>query len=464
MTQRNPSVAAFRCAGCGHASPRWFGRCPDCGAWSSASQQQPADSASAQILSLAVPGEDQARLPTDIAEVDRVLGGGLVAGAVLLLAGEPGIGKSTLVLQLIDSLLAGGRATLLVTGEESVSQVALRARRLGAALDSFRVAATASLDEVLAAAALEQPEVLVIDSVQTLEGSALEQPAGSVVQVRECAAALARHAKATGMIVILVGHVTKEGTVAGPKTLEHMVDAVLTLEGERTGALRLLRAGKNRYGSCEETGVFTMTDHGLRAVGDPSAMLLADRRTGEAGSIVFPGLEGTRPVLTEIQALVDDSSLPQPRRVAIGLDARRLSLLLAVLHARASIELAKQDVFAAAAGGLAVREPAADLAIALALASAHVGVTIPPCVVAVGEVGLAGEVRRVPGLPRRLAEAARLGFTVALCPRGVERAPAGLEVVVVDGVRDAIDAAAMVGPTGASAQVPRGAMVQVGTL
>jgi len=431
------------CTACGFGSPRWFGRCPGCGEWSSAPEVNRSDGSSAVVVTtLADTHNEVERFSTGLAEVDRVLGGGLVAGGVSLLAGEPGIGKSTLVLQLIDGLVRSHRGALLITGEESIGQVALRAARLGVARDQFRAAATSSLTDVLALAGSERPDVLVVDSVQTLENPELDQSPGSVVQVRECTAALVRYAKATGTCVILVGHVTKEGTVAGPKTLEHIVDSVLALEGERTGTVRLLRATKNRFGSCDETGVFTMGERGLEAVGDPSAMLLADRRTGVPGSVVFSGLEGTRPVLVELQSLVVDGSPPNVRRVPIGVDAKRLALLVGVLNSRVELDLSSKDLFVAAAGGFVIREPAADLPLCLALYSAARNKCVAGDVVAIGEVGLGGEVRRVPGLPRRLAEAARLGFRRALVPRGPTPAVSGLEIIEVADVGHALLAVA----------------------
>jgi len=431
------------CTACGFGSPRWFGRCPGCGEWSSAPEVNRSDGSSAVVVTtLADTHNEVERFSTGLAEVDRVLGGGLVAGGVSLLAGEPGIGKSTLVLQLIDGLVRSHRGALLITGEESIGQVALRAARLGVARDQFRAAATSSLTDVLALAGSERPDVLVVDSVQTLENPELDQSPGSVVQVRECTAALVRYAKATGTCVILVGHVTKEGTVAGPKTLEHIVDSVLALEGERTGTVRLLRATKNRFGSCDETGVFTMGERGLEAVGDPSAMLLADRRTGVPGSVVFSGLEGTRPVLVELQSLVVDGSPPNVRRVPIGVDAKRLALLVGVLNSRVELDLSSKDLFVAAAGGFVIREPAADLPLCLALYSGARNKCVAGDVVAIGEVGLGGEVRRVPGLPRRLAEAARLGFRRALVPRGPTPAVSGLEIIEVADVGHALLAVA----------------------
>ena len=337
-------------------------------------------------------------------------------GSVSLLAGQPGIGKSTLLLQLLAGVTGVDRRGLLVSAEESLPQVTRRALRLGVPLPNLRALSTASLEVALDAMNAEDPDLVIVDSIQAVHDRRVEGSIGSLVQVRECAAELVRIAKDSGAAIVLVGHVTKEGSIAGPKNLEHAVDVVLGLEGERTGGLRLLRATKNRFGSCEETGVFAMTPSGLQAIADPSSMLLAERAGGITGSIVFPNLQGSRPVLVEVQALVAEGS-PQPRRVALGIDSRRLALLLGVLSKHGA-SIGGRDAFVSAAGGMVLREPAGDLAVCLAVESALSDRVLDPRTVAVGEVGLGGELRRVPETRRRLAEAARLGFTRALVPRG----------------------------------------------
>jgi DNA repair protein RadA/Sms len=433
IAKAHPS--SYRCGDCGHNSSKWFGRCPRCGSWNTESESAAPVS---QISSLGPAAQPPGRIETGIAELDRVLGGGFVAGEVVLVAGEPGIGKSTLVLQLLDALGGSGRKTLLVTGEESPAQVALRASRLGVDGERIRATSQTAVEQIIDGSEQEGAEVVVVDSIQTVATSGLDHAAGSLLQLRDCTAELGRYAKSSGAVVVVVGHVTKDGAIAGPKSLEHMVDAVLSLEGERTTSLRLLRAVKNRFGSCEETGVFVMGRRGLEAVMDPSAMLLADRRAAGTGSVVFPALEGSRCVLIEMQALVAPTTLPQPRRVAQGLEPRRLALLLGVTSKHLKLRLGSHDVFASAAGGIAVREPAADLAVLLALTSAAADVPVDAGLVAVGEIGLSGEVRRVPGVERRLAEASRLGFRSALVPRGCADVPSGLEPVVVDDVAAAV--------------------------
>ena len=410
---------SYGCSECGYSSIKWFGKCPECDGWSTAgAATASATGSAAHVTTLADVGADPPRAGTGIGELDRVLGGGLVRGSAVLLAGEPGIGKSTLVLQLLDGLGRAGVDVLLLSGEESTEQVASRAARLGCAGGSIRIAASTSLSTALATCAEIRPAVVVVDSVQTLVNEELDQGAGSVTQVRDCVTTLVRMAKDTATTVVLVGHVTKEGSVAGPKTLEHVVDVVLSLDGERSGSLRLLRATKNRFGATDETGVFVMSAKGLEPVADPSALLLEDRREGVPGSIVFPSIEGSRPVLVEVQALVAPGGAA--RRVAIGFDGRRLSVLTGVLSTRADLGLGDKDVFVAAAGGLTLREPAADLAVCLALLSAARDIPLDPGTVAIGEVGLGGEVRSVPSIERRLSEAARMGFTTALVPRRFE--------------------------------------------
>ena len=427
MPSKRATRPVHTCDDCGFGSPRWFGRCPDCGSWNGSSERTATGSPAPTVALSDVDTADD-RIASGSAEIDRVAGGGLVRGSVSLLAGHPGIGKSTLLLQLLGGVAERGLPALLVSAEESLPQVARRAARLSIPMDRVRAVATTSLRDALEAAAGDRPGLVVVDSIQAVADEDVEGSAGSLNQVRGCAARLIRYAKETGAVVVVVGHVTKEGTVAGPKALEHAVDAVLELEGDRSGSMRLLRAVKNRFGSCDETGVFTMTAAGLEVVVDPSAMLLEDRARGAIGSVVFPAMQGSRPLLIEMQALVTKSSLSQPRRVAIGVDPKRVALLLGVL-AKDDVIPKDHDVFVAAAGGVVVKEPAADLAISLALASAAFGVPVDPRTAAVGEVGLSGEVRRVPNVPRRLIEAARLGFARAFVPRGLATQDLGLETI-----------------------------------
>jgi DNA repair protein RadA/Sms len=433
---KNASV--FNCATCGHTAGRWFGRCPECGDWNSAfaGASDVGEDLTVGHLGLAEAGDE--RLATDEA-VDRVLGGGLVPGAVVLLAGEPGIGKSTLLLQLMDSVAERGGSSLLAAGEESARQVSLRARRVASRPQDLRAVAGRSLERILAATTSEKPDLLIVDSIQSVAKSEFEQPPGSLVQVRECAGALARQAKETGVAILISGHVTKDGAVAGPKTLEHLVDAVLNLEGDRSGALRLLRATKNRFGSCEEVGVFTMESRGLKAVSDPSALFLADRSPNAIGSIVFPAIRGTRPMLVEIQALAPKHST-SGNRVALGVDGRRLALMLGVISTHADGDPRARDVFVAAAGGLTVDEPAADLALCLTLMSALKEEPLDRKTAAVGEVGLGGEVRRVPAIERRISEAERLGFERILVPPRTDVVSAGAKLMEVHDVRAAYEA------------------------
>lgn len=379
-----------------------------------------------------------AAVPTGLSEVDRVLGGGLVPGSVTLVGGEPGIGKSTLLLQALASLAERGGRCLLVTAEESKQQVKLRADRLGAKAGGLWLVAETSLPAVLAAVDEVKPDVIVVDSIQTVYDPELGSAPGSVAQVRECAHQLVRVAKERDLTTVLVGHVTKEGTLAGPRVLEHVVDTVLSFEGERHHALRLLRAVKHRFGPTGELGLFEMADDGLRAVPDPSGLFLGDRRAGVPGSVVVPAVEGHRPLLVEIQALVAPSGLAMPRRSAQGLDNGRVSLLIAVLDRRVGLSLAGADVFVSAVGGAKVSEPAADLAVSLALASALTGTALPPDVVACGEVGLGGEVRQVAQTARRLAEAGRLGFRSAVVPASAPDVPPGMQAIKVRSLAEAV--------------------------
>jgi DNA repair protein RadA/Sms len=393
------------------------------------------------VRSLAqIEAREHARQPTGIPEFDRVLGGGLVSGAVVLIGGDPGIGKSTLLLQALVSL-STVVDVLYVTGEESAEQVALRARRLELATDKVDVLAEIRLEAIMGALADQKPSVAVIDSIQTLYSSELSAAPGSVSQVRECAAQLTRMAKQTGITIVLIGHVTKDGSLAGPRVLEHIVDTVLYFEGDTHSSFRLVRAFKNRFGAVNELGVFAMTDRGLRGVSNPSALFLSQHAESVPGSCVMATQEGTRPLLVEIQALVDSAHVPNPRRLSVGLEGARLAMLLAVLHRHAGVVTFDQDVFVNAVGGVKITEPAADLAVLLAIMSSLRNKPLPVGLVVFGEVGLAGEIRPAPRGQERLKEAAKLGFSVALIPKA--NAPKhpieGLEIWAVDRVDAAIE-------------------------
>lgn len=448
----------FSCTECGGTSPRWLGKCPSCGAWNTLIESVPdagpgknrlsgagqyAGLAQAQAVMplAAIEATEVARTASGIEELDRVLGGGVVEGGVVLIGGDPGIGKSTLLLQAMDALQCAGLPTLYVTGEESGAQVALRSRRLGLDASQVNVLAEIQLEKILATVEATQPAVCVIDSIQTVYSDQLTSAPGSVAQVRECAAHLTRMAKATGIAVILVGHVTKEGALAGPRVLEHMVDTVLYFEGDTHSSFRLVRAIKNRFGAVNEIGVFAMTEKGLKGVANPSAIFLSQHSEPVPGSCVLVTLEGTRPMLVEIQALVDGGG-PSPRRLSVGLERDRLAMLLAVLHRHAGVACADQDVFVNAVGGVRISEPAADLAVMLAITSSLRGKALPKGFIAFGEVGLAGEVRPAPRGQERLKEAAKLGFTVAVVPKAnaPKKPIAGLEIHAVERVDEAMTA------------------------
>jgi len=438
----------LRCGECGAAAAKWVGQCAACGAWGSlvetAAPGAVAPPGEAVALADIDPAPVAAR-PTGVDELDRVLGGGLVPGSVTLLGGEPGIGKSTLVLQALAAMASHGGRCLLVAAEESAPQVRVRAARLGRVPDDLLVLAETSLPVVATTIALLRPAVCVVDSIQTVADPSVASSAGSVAQVRDAAQVLTRVAKETGAAIVLVGHVTKDGSLAGPRALEHLVDTVLSFEGDRHHALRILRAVKHRFGATGEIGLFEMTDTGMVPVADPSALFVGDRRARAAGSAVVATVEGRRPLLVEVQALVGRRSGPAARRVAQGVDAGRVGLILAVLERRLGVSSGALDVYVAAAGGARLSEPAADLGIALALVSAVNRRPVRHGLVVAGEIGLAGDVRPVPHLARRLAEAARLGFEAAVVADPAP-ATAGIAVTGVPSLLHAIDAAGLPHP------------------
>ena len=458
----------FVCQNCGYETPRWMGRCPECNEWNTLVEEVEArpqghstslsrSGATGKPVAIsAVEAAAEPRLPGGIDEFDRVLGGGVVPGSLVLVGGDPGIGKSTLLLQLSRHIAETAGRVLYVSGEESVRQVRLRADRLGALNERLFIMSETELEQVAGAIAELSPKLCVIDSIQTVYRSDIQSAPGSVSQVRESAAELMRLAKTLGVPIFIVGHVTKSGDLAGPRVLEHIVDTVLYLEGERHHRYRILRAAKNRFGSTNEIGVFRMEENGLSEVPNPSEAFLAERPTGAAGSVIFAGVEGTRPLLVEVQALVAATTFPAPRRMAAGVDYNRLVLLLAVLEKRVGLDLSTRDVYVKVSGGTRVDEPAGDLAIVTAVASSLRNDPVPERMVIIGEVGLAGEVRAASSLKERLTEAARLGFTEALVPAGnlrPARGPSGLPpelritgvATVAEAVRVALENGRVVG-------------------
>jgi len=434
---------AYVCSECGAVALQWFGSCPSCGAAGTlseaASQPRGARNTAKAIPLEEVEVREVARTPTGIGELDRTLGGGLVPGQVTLLGGDPGIGKSTLLLQCL-ATLSVSLDTVYISGEESADQIALRARRLALPLKGLRLLAETQLERILATLEAARPRIAVVDSIQTVWSETLQSAPGSVAQVRECAAQLTRYAKRAGTALFIVGHVTKEGAIAGPRVLEHIVDTVLYFEGDTHSTFRLLRAVKNRYGAVNELGVFAMTEKGLRDVTNPSRLFLSTHDKPVPGSCVLATIEGTRPLLVEIQALVDTAHTPNARRLSVGLEQNRLAMLLAVLHRHAGIATWEQDIFVNAVGGVRIGEPAADLAVSLAVVSSLTERAIPGKVVVFGEIGLAGEVRPAPQGQERLKEAAKLGFEKAVVPRANQPKGriSGLEVIAVDRVDQAV--------------------------
>lgn len=439
---------SYRCTECGWTTAKWLGRCPECQAWGTVEEFGGAPAvrttAPGRVTTAAVPiGEVDVRQATarstGVDELDRVLGGGLVPGAVVLLAGEPGVGKSTLLLDVAAKAASDAHRTLYVTGEESASQVRLRADRIGALDDHLYLAAETDLSAVLGHLDTVKPSLLVLDSVQTVASPEIEGAPGGMAQVREVAGALIRASKDRGMSTLLVGHVTKDGAIAGPRLLEHLVDVVLHFEGDRHARLRLVRGVKNRYGTTDEVGCFELHDEGITGLADPSGLFLTRRAEPVPGTCLTVTLEGRRPLVAEVQALTVDSQIPSPRRTTSGLETSRVSMMLAVLEQRGRISaLGKRDIYSATVGGVKLTEPAADLAVALALASAASDTPLPKNLVAIGEVGLAGEVRRVTGVQRRLSEAARLGFTHALVPTDPGKIPDGMRVLEVADIGEAL--------------------------
>ena len=437
--------STYVCQSCGHSAARWFGRCAACGEWNTCVEEQPLETDRRREHLAVVPraelqpitevqSQDHERLHIGISEFDRVLGGGIMPGSVILVGGDPGIGKSTLLLQMAGQLSANGLGIAYISAEESAAQIRQRADRLGALSEELQVLAETNLTTILGQLKKANPMAVVIDSIQTIYMPELESAPGSVTQVRECAARLVYLSKETGIPVFLVGHVTKEGTVAGPRVLEHLVDTVLYLEGERHHHFRILRAAKNRFGSTNEIGIFEMREEGLSEVANPSEILLAERAAGVSGSAIVCSVEGTRPLLVEIQALVSRSSFGYPQRLATGIDAKRLSIIIAVLEKRCGHDLSGDDIFVNVVGGLRLDEPAVDLAVALAIVSSFRNRPIEGKTVAMGEIGLGGEVRPVSQVERRIAEARSLGFERCLVARsnlkGLKKLD-GMEVVGV---------------------------------
>lgn len=445
----------YVCQQCGCESPKWLGRCPDCDQWNTFVEEVVATATRGrrrEAVAVYNPPKPISeieigahhRCETGIGEFDRVLGGGIVPGSVVLIGGDPGIGKSTILTQVANSLSRDGRTTLYVSGEESPEQIKLRANRLGVSTDRLYLAAETDIEQIEACIASVKPAAVIIDSIQTMYDPSLESAPATVSQVRSCTAVLARVAKSAGTPIFIVGHVTKEGSIAGPRVLEHMVDTVLYFEGDRHQSYRILRAVKNRFGSTDELGIFEMHEEGLLEVANPSEILLSERSTSGPGSVVASTIEGTRPLLVEVQALVAPSYFSAPRRMATGVDYNRTMLILAVLEKRVGLSLAGQDVYVSVAGGVKIVEPAVDLAVAVAVAASLKETPVDPSTVVIGEVGLAGEVRTVSQMDKRINEASRLGFERAIVPAHAMRRSGkqpGIRITGVESVYHAVEAA-----------------------
>jgi DNA repair protein RadA/Sms len=440
----------FRCSECHHVTAKWVGRCPNCGTWGtvdevavlasvtgSAVQRAIAPTSPAVPISSIDPGNTR-HLRTDVSELDRVLGGGLVPGSVTLLAGDPGVGKSTLLLEVAHRWAKSGKRALYLSGEESTGQIRLRAERIGCTHDEVYLAAESDLQMALGHIDEVRPSLVVVDSVQTMSTTEADGVTGGVTQVRAVTTALTMAAKTTGVAMILVGHVTKDGAIAGPRSLEHLVDVVLHFEGDRASALRMVRGVKNRFGAADEIGCFLLHDNGIECVADPSGLFLDQRPSPVSGTAVTVTLDGKRPLIGEVQALIGAPASGSPRRAVSGIDSSRAAMITAVLEKRARLPVGTNDIYLSTVGGMRLTDPSSDLAVALAIASAYADLPMPSTAVAIGEVGLAGDLRRVSGMDRRLAEAARLGFTCAVVPTAVTSVPAGLRAMSADNIISAL--------------------------
>lgn len=443
----------YRCSECNHVTPKWVGRCSDCGTWGTVNEvaalsslngnsgrRAVAPSSPAVPITTIDPGITR-HLPTGVSELDRVLGGGLVPGSVCLLAGDPGVGKSTLLLEVAHRWAATGRRALYLSGEESAGQIRLRAERTGCTHDEMYLAAESDLQTALGHIEAVRPTLVVVDSVQTMSSAEADGVTGGVTQVRAVTTALTSYAKAAGsdgVALLLVGHVTKDGAIAGPRSLEHLVDVVLHFEGDRNSALRMVRGVKNRFGAADEVGCFLMHDNGIECIADPSGLFRDQRPAPVSGTAVTVTLDGKRPLLGEVQALIGAEKTGSPRRAVSGIDSARAAMITAVLEKRVQLPLGQHDIYVSTVGGMRLTDPSSDLAVAVAIASAYTDIAMPATAIAIGEVGLAGDLRRVNGMDRRLAEAARLGFTHAVVPPGVKDVPAGLTLTVADDIRTAL--------------------------